>query len=104
MEQISHSQHARRKRNSTKVNLTISIVIHVVLLGIAAFWAAREGYAGKGLQALTASLVPKEKKADTAKKAEEKSEEMKKAVAAAKEIQQQAKAVTATAPAVSLTT
>ena len=102
MQQILHSQHARRKRNSPKVNLTISIILHVILLGTGAFWAAREGLAGKQLQALTASIVPKDKKAETKKpdpKAEEaKREEVKKVMEEAKVVKAVAAASTAAAP------
>lgn len=103
MEQILHSQHARRKRNSPKVNLTISIALHGLVLGAAAFWAAREGYAGKSLQALTASIVPKEKKVEAKKpdpKAEEaKKEEVKKVMEEAKVVKAVAAAQVAVAPA-----
>jgi hypothetical protein len=76
MEPILHSQHAARKRNSPKVNLTISIILHGVILGAGAFWAAREGLVGKQLQALTASIVPKDKKVEP-KKPDPKAEEAK---------------------------
>lgn len=77
MEAIEHRQSGRRKRNSAKVNLTLSIALHVVLFGLGAFWAAREGMMGKGLQSLTVVLVPKEKKPEEDKKEEPKPAEAK---------------------------
>lgn len=70
MEAIEHRHVGRRKRNSAKVNLTLSIAFHLVLVALGAFWAAREGMMGKGLQSLTVVLVPKEKKPDEPKKEE----------------------------------
>ncbi|HTI98640.1 MAG TPA: energy transducer TonB [Dongiaceae bacterium] len=60
-------EHPRRKRPSSKVNLTFSIIFHSVLLAVVFFFAAREGLVGKKMQALTATLVPKEKKAEPPK-------------------------------------
>ena len=71
----------RRKRNSSKVNLTISLVFHTLLVSAVFFLAAREGMLGKKLKELTVTAVrekkaepPKEKapepKAETAKPAE----------------------------------
>lgn len=51
----------RRKRNSSKVNLTISVVFHTVMIGAVFFFAAREGMLGKKLKQLTVTMVPKEK-------------------------------------------
>src|SRR5215467_13600932 len=59
--------HPRKKRNSSKVNLTISIIFHSLLIGAAFFFAARSGLVGKKMQALTATLVPKEKKPEPPK-------------------------------------
>jgi len=70
VEAIAHCPADRRKRNSAKVNLSISIAFHLVLVALGAFWAAREGMMGKGLQSLTVVLVPKEKKHDEPKKEE----------------------------------
>ncbi len=72
---------ARRKRNSSKVNLTISVIFHSLLVGAVFFLAAREGMLGKKLKELTVTAVrekkpepPKEKapepKVETAKQAE----------------------------------
>src|SRR5213596_205615 len=73
MEPIQHTQDATRKKNSPKVNLTISIVIHA----LGAYWAAHEGVLGKKLQELSVGLLPKEKKVEP-KKEEAKTEEPKK--------------------------
>jgi hypothetical protein len=56
-----------RKRNSSKINLTISLVFHSVLIAAVFFLAAREGLLGKDLKRLTATLVPKEKKPEPEK-------------------------------------
>jgi TonB family protein len=71
----------RKKRNSSKVNLTISVVFHTLLVMGVFFLAAREGMLGKKLKELTVTAVkekkpepPKEKapapKVETAKPAE----------------------------------
>lgn len=52
---------ARRKRNSAKVNLIISVVLHSLAVLLIFFFAAREGLVGKKLQTLMATIVPKEK-------------------------------------------
>jgi protein TonB len=75
--------HQRKKKNSSKVNLTISVVFHVVVILIAFVFAAREGMLGTKLKLITATLVPKEKKPEPPKpkpeepKPEEKPEERK---------------------------
>ena len=38
----------RKKRNSSKVNLTISIIFHSALILVVGFFAAREESSGKG--------------------------------------------------------
>ena len=90
MEQITHSQHARRKRNSPKVNLIVSVVLHVLLLGAGFFWAAHEGVLGDKMKTITADILRNEKKAQVKKsdtKTEEaKAEEVKKVVAEAKAV------------------
>jgi TonB family protein len=80
MEPIFHAHHQRRKRNTAKSNLTLSIILHVILFGFAAWWAANEGMLGKKMQELSVLLVPREKKADkpVEKKAEQKAAEEKK--------------------------
>lgn len=56
-----------RKRNSAKVNLTISLVFHGVMICALTFLAAREGMLGKKLKELTVTLAPKEKKPEPPK-------------------------------------
>ena len=51
----------RKKRNSSKVNLTISFIVHTVLIGALVFFAAREGVFGKKLKQITVTMVPKAK-------------------------------------------
>ncbi len=99
MEPIIHAQPNRRKSNSAKVNLVISIAFHGLLIGGAAYWAAYEGVLGKKMQELTMTLVPKEKKAEPEKKPEPKFEAPKK-VETARAAEQQVVAVpTVAAPA-----
>jgi protein TonB len=57
----------RKKRNSSKVNLTISFIVHSALVAVLAFFAAREGILGKKLKLLTVTMVPKEKKPEPPK-------------------------------------
>src|SRR5260370_36049715 len=77
MEPIKHAHTTRRKQNSAKVNVTISLIFHVLIFVAGAYWAAHEGVLGKKLQELSVILVPKEKKPDE-KKAEPKAEQVKK--------------------------
>jgi hypothetical protein len=70
MEQFQHSHHQPRKKNSAKVNVTISLVIHGLIFAAGAYWAAHEGVLGKKLQALSVLMVPKEKKVVEEKKPE----------------------------------
>jgi TonB family protein len=68
----------RRKRNSSKVNLTISAVFHTILIVGVAFFAAREGVFGKKLKEITATIEPKKKaEAPKAKPVEPKVETVK---------------------------
>ncbi|HEV8543059.1 MAG TPA: TonB C-terminal domain-containing protein [Verrucomicrobiae bacterium] len=57
----------RKKRNSSKVNLIISVIFHGVLITVAFFFAAREGMLGKKMKQITATLVAKEKKPEPPK-------------------------------------
>ena len=59
--------HHRKRKNSSKVNLTISLVVHVVLVGGLFYFAAREGLLGKKLQKITVNLV-KEKQPEKPKR------------------------------------
>jgi hypothetical protein len=52
---------ARKKRNSSKVNLIFSLIFHTLLILAVVFFAAKEGILGKTMKNLTATLVPKEK-------------------------------------------
>ncbi len=53
--------HHRKKKNDSKVNLTISLVFHVVLVGALFYFAAREGLIGKRLQKIAVHMVKEEK-------------------------------------------
>jgi len=57
----------RKKVNSSKVNLTISLVFHSVLIALAFFFAAREGMLGRKLKEITVTIAPKEKKPEPPK-------------------------------------
>ena len=52
---------ARKKRNSSKVNLVFSIVFHSLLVLGLFYFAAREGILGKQMKTLVAEMVKKEK-------------------------------------------
>jgi len=51
----------KKKKNSSKVNLTISAVVHGVIVVALIYFAAREGYLGKKLKEITVYKVEKEK-------------------------------------------
>jgi TonB family protein len=57
----------RKKRNSSKINLTISVVFHSALVLAIIFLAAREGMLGKKLKEITVTMAPKEKKPEAPK-------------------------------------
>ena len=57
----------RRKRNSSKVNLTISLAFHSVIIAALFFFAAREGLLGKQLKKIAVTMAPKEKPPDKPK-------------------------------------
>ena len=63
----------RKKRNSTQVNLIISVVFHVLVIGALFFFAAREGMLGQKLKTIAVQMAPKEKPPE--KKPEEKKPE-----------------------------
>ena len=44
----------RRKKNSSKVNLTISFIFHGILVGAVFYFAAREGMLGKKMKTIVA--------------------------------------------------
>jgi hypothetical protein len=51
----------KKKKNSSKVNLTISAVVHGVIVVALIYFAAHEGYLGKKLKEITVYKVEKEK-------------------------------------------
>ena len=57
----------RKKTNSSKINLTISVIFHSALVLVVVFFAAREGILGKKLKQITVTMVPKEKKPEPPK-------------------------------------
>lgn len=57
----------RKKRNSSKVNLTISVVFHTALILGMFYLAARQGILGKKLKEITVTMAPKEKKPEPPK-------------------------------------
>ena len=57
------------KKNSSKVNLTISFVFHALLIGVLVYFAAREGLIGKQLQKIAVEMV-KEKPPEKPKEPE----------------------------------
>jgi TonB family protein len=56
----------RKKNNSAKINLIISVVFHSVLVAVVFYFAAKEGLLGKKLKELTVTMV-KEKKPEPPK-------------------------------------
>jgi TonB C terminal len=46
----------RKKRNSSKVNLLISLAFHALLVGVLLYFAARSGLLGKQLQKITVTM------------------------------------------------
>ncbi|HEX7653626.1 MAG TPA: TonB C-terminal domain-containing protein [Verrucomicrobiae bacterium] len=61
-------------KNSSKVNLTISVVVHVVVGGVLFYFAAREGLIGKKMQTLLVTKVEEKKKEPEKPKEEPKPE------------------------------
>jgi outer membrane biosynthesis protein TonB len=57
----------RKKVNSPRVNLIISLVFHSLAIGALFFFAGREGMLGKRLKQITVSIAPKEKKPEPPK-------------------------------------
>ena len=56
----------KKVKNSSKVNLTISAVVHGVIIAALIYFAAREGYLGKKIQKISVEMV-KEKKPEPEK-------------------------------------
>jgi TonB C terminal len=65
---------ARKPRNSSKVNLIISLVFHGLIVVALVYFAAREGVLGKQMKKLAVSMV-KEKPPEKPKEAEKPKEE-----------------------------
>ena len=61
--------HQAKRKNSSKVNLTISFVFHALLVGALLYFAAREGLLGKKLQKISVTRV-KEKPPEKPKEPE----------------------------------
>src|SRR5580704_9689186 len=59
----------RKKKNSSKVNLTISFVFHALLVGVMIYFAAREGLLGRKIQKISVEMV-KEKPPEKPKEPE----------------------------------
>jgi hypothetical protein len=59
----------RKKKNSSKVNLTISFIFHALLVGGLLYFAAREGLLGKKMQKISVQMV-KEKPPEKPKEPE----------------------------------
>ena len=57
----------RKKKNSSKVNLIVSLVFHGGLILAVTFLAAREGILGQKLKEITVTMAPKEKKPEPPK-------------------------------------
>src|SRR5215471_13473302 len=57
----------RKKRNSSKVTLTLSVIFHTALVLLVVYLAARQGILGKKLKEITITVVPKEKKPEPPK-------------------------------------
>jgi TonB family protein len=51
----------RKKRNSSKVNLMISLGVHALLVVVVLYFAARSGLLGKQLKKITVTMEKKEK-------------------------------------------
>lgn len=52
----------RKKKNSSKVNLTISFVLHALVVVVLLYFAARSGFLGHQLQKITVQLVKEQPK------------------------------------------
>ena len=49
--------HARKKRNSSKVNLFISFTFHALIVVVILYFAARQGWLGEPLKKITVQMV-----------------------------------------------
>ena len=61
----------RRKKNSSKVNLTISFFFHSILIAAVFYFAAREGLLGKKMKTIVAEMVKEKKPVEPPKPKEE---------------------------------
>lgn len=61
----------RKKKNSSKVNLTISFIFHGILIGTVFYFAAREGMLGKKMKTIVAEMVKEKKPIEAPKPKEE---------------------------------
>src|SRR6516164_1117070 len=57
----------RKKRNSSKINLVLSVLFHGALVLVLFFFAAKQGILGKKLKEITVTMAPKEKKPEPPK-------------------------------------
>jgi outer membrane biosynthesis protein TonB len=60
----------KKPKNSSKANLTISVIVHALLIVALAYFAAREGYLGKKVKSILVTKV-EEKKVEPPKPKEE---------------------------------
>ncbi len=85
----------RKKRNSSRVNLTISVILHAVIVLGSVFLAAREGMLGKTMNKIAVVMVPKDKPVEKPKVKEPEQ----KAKAEEKQVKPETAKVTAPPPA-----
>ena len=71
---MTPSSQPRKKTNSSKVNLVISLAFHSVLVLAIVYFAAREGLIGKKLQTMAVNMVHKDKPPEKPKEPEKKPE------------------------------
>jgi outer membrane biosynthesis protein TonB len=57
----------RKKKNSSKLNLVLSVLFHGALVLVLFFFAAKQGILGKKLKEITVTMAPKEKKPEPPK-------------------------------------
>jgi colicin import membrane protein len=98
---LPHTQ-ARKRRNSSRVNLLISFIFHTALVLTLLYFAARQGLLGKQLKKISIEMV-KEKPKEKPKEPEKPKEEPPKVVEAPKPVEtpkpvEEAKAPPAVAP------
>ena len=52
----------RKKRNSTKVNLTVSLIFHGIIIGLLVYFAARNGLLGKQIKKIAVEMIKEKPK------------------------------------------